>query len=89
MGSAGTYHMLEIGEGPGGGIMKSRVPSAPAHSLTYVKVDDVAMAAQKAQGLGAKVVQPRLKSRGSAGSVSSPTRPAPSSGSGSPRATER
>ena len=57
MGSAGTYTMIGVGEGTGGGMMKNPVPGAPSHWLAYVRVDDVTAATKKAQELGANVVQ--------------------------------
>lgn len=57
MGAAGTYTMIDVGAGTGGGIMKNPVPGAPSHWLAYVSVDDVAGATKKAEGLGAKVLR--------------------------------
>jgi uncharacterized protein len=57
MGPAGTYAMIPVGEGTGGGIMKHPVSGAPAHWLSYVGVDDVVAATKRAQALGAKVLQ--------------------------------
>jgi len=57
MGPAGTYAMIQVGEGTGGGIMKHPVSGAPAHWLSYVRVDDVVASTKKAEDLGAKVLQ--------------------------------
>jgi hypothetical protein len=53
----GTYTMISVGEGTGGGIVKHPVPGAPSMWLAYVKVDDIEAATRKAKSLGAKVKQ--------------------------------
>jgi len=53
----GTYTMIKVGEGTGGGIMKHPVPGAPSAWLAYVEVDDIAAATKKAQSLGANVMK--------------------------------
>ena len=53
----GTYTMIEVGEGTGGGLMKHPMPGAPSTWLAYVQVDDIAAATQKAKSLGATVVR--------------------------------
>ena len=53
----GTYSIIKVGEGTGGGIMKHPVPGAPSAWLAYVIVDDIAVATKKAESLGAKVMQ--------------------------------
>jgi len=57
MGPAGTYTMIQPGEGTGGGIMKQLIPGAPSAWLAYVLVDDVEAATKKAESLGAKVMK--------------------------------
>ena len=54
---AGTYTMIKVGEGTGGGMMKHPVPGAPSAWLAYVLVDDIAAATQKAKSLGATVMK--------------------------------
>jgi predicted enzyme related to lactoylglutathione lyase len=54
---SGSYTMIKVGEGTGGGMMKHPVPGAPSAWLAYVVVDDIAAATQKAKSLGAKVMQ--------------------------------
>lgn len=54
MGDA-TYTMIGVGEGTGGGIMKSPIPGTPSAWLAYVLVDDVATATKKARSLGATI----------------------------------
>jgi len=52
----GTYTMINVGEGTGGGMMASQSPGAPSQWLAYVEVPDIASATRKAKDLGAKVV---------------------------------
>ena len=51
----GTYTLIDVGEGTGGGLMKQLIPGAPSAWLPYVVVGDIAAATQKAQSLGATV----------------------------------
>src|SRR5438445_11706607 len=37
----GTYTMIDVGGGTGGGMMRNPVPGAPSHWLSYVGVDDI------------------------------------------------
>jgi uncharacterized protein len=53
----GTYTMVKVGEGTGGGLMKHPVPGAPSAWLAYVQVDDLKTATNKAKSLGAKVMK--------------------------------
>jgi predicted enzyme related to lactoylglutathione lyase len=53
---AGSYTMVKVGAGTGGGIMK-QVPGGPAGWLPYVQVDDIRAATEKARSLGAKVMK--------------------------------
>lgn len=55
-GGGGSYTMIDVGGGTGGGMMVNPVPGVPPHWLAYVGVDDVAAATKKAKDLGAKVV---------------------------------
>jgi uncharacterized protein len=52
----GSYTMIEVGSGTGGGILK-QVPGGPAGWLAYVEVDDIHAATQKAESLGGKVMK--------------------------------
>src|SRR5664279_3157553 len=54
---SGSYTMIKVGTGTGGGMMKHPVPGAPSAWLAYVEVADIAAATKKAQSLGAKVMQ--------------------------------
>jgi predicted enzyme related to lactoylglutathione lyase len=53
----GTYTLIKVGEGTGGGLMKNPMPNAPSMWLAYVLVDDVKAATQKARSLGASVMK--------------------------------
>ena len=57
MGPAGTYTLIKVGEGTGGGMMKQLMPDAPSAWLAYVLVDDIQAATQKAKSLGATVIK--------------------------------
>ena len=54
---SGSYTMIKVGTGTGGGMMKHPVPGAPSAWLPYVEVADITTATKKAQSLGAKVMQ--------------------------------
>ena len=53
----GSYTMIDVGEGTGGGMMKQLMPGAPSAWLPYVLVDDIKVATQKAKSLGATVMR--------------------------------
>ena len=53
---AGSYTMINVGEGTGGGIMK-QVPDGPSGWLAYVQVDDIHGATKKAKSLGGEVMK--------------------------------
>ena len=55
-GGGGTYTMIQVGNGTGGGMMTNQAPGMPPHWLAYVGVDDVRASTRKAKELGAKVV---------------------------------
>lgn len=55
MGPGGTYTMIKVGEGTGGGMLKHPMPGAPSMWLAYVQVDDLPAATKKAKSLGARV----------------------------------
>ncbi len=57
MSDGNSYTMINVGEGTGGGMMKSPAPDVPPHWLAYVGVDDVAASTKKAKSLGAKILQ--------------------------------
>jgi predicted enzyme related to lactoylglutathione lyase len=49
------YTFINVGEGTGGGIMKTVQPDSPSYWMSYVLVDDVAVATEKARTLGATI----------------------------------
>jgi len=57
MPGGGTYTMIEVGSGTGGGMMTNQAPGVPSRWMAYVGVDDVRASTKKAKDLGAKVVQ--------------------------------
>jgi predicted enzyme related to lactoylglutathione lyase len=52
----GTYTLIGVGEGTGGGMMQQMTPGAPSMWLAYVLVDDIQASTRKAQSLGGKVM---------------------------------
>ena len=52
----GTYTMIDVGGGTGGGMMAAQRPGEPSHWVAYVGVDDIHAFTKKARTLGAKVV---------------------------------
>lgn len=50
------YTIIKVGEGTGGGMMKSPMPDALPQWVPYVLVDDIEAATEKAKALGARVV---------------------------------
>jgi len=53
----GTYTMIVVGDGTGGGMMQHPVPGAPSMWLAYVLVDDIQAATKKAASLGATILK--------------------------------
>lgn len=56
-GGPGTYTLVKVGEGTGGGMFQNPDPNVPPHWLAYVGVEDVKAATAKAKSLGATVCQ--------------------------------
>ena len=54
---SGTYTIISVGEGTGGGLMKNPIPNAPSFWLSYVLVDEIDVATKKAKSLGATVMK--------------------------------
>jgi len=52
----GTYTMVKVGNGTGGGMIKHPMPGAPSMWLAYVEVGDIQAATAKAKSLGAGVI---------------------------------
>ncbi len=51
----GSYTLIQVGEGTGGGMMAHPMPGAPSAWMAYVAVDDIASATRRARDLGATV----------------------------------
>lgn len=54
-GGDGSYTMIDVGGGTGGGMFGNPDPNVPPHWLAYVGVDDVRATTDKARGLGATI----------------------------------
>ena len=55
--AGGSYTMIGVGDGTGGGLMKNPMPNVPSFWLAYVLVDDIEAATKKAKSLGGKVMK--------------------------------
>ena len=53
----GTYTMINVGEGTGGGMFTNSDPKVLPHWLAYVGVKDIVMSTNKARELGATIAQ--------------------------------
>lgn len=53
----GTYTMIGVGDGTGGGMMQHPMPGAPSMWLAYVLVDEIQAATKKAAALGATIMK--------------------------------
>lgn len=53
----GTYTMIDVGEGTGGGMLQHPMPGAPSMWLAYVLVDDIRASTDKAKSLGGKILK--------------------------------
>ncbi len=53
----GSYTVIGVGQGTGGGMMKHPVPGAPSAWLAYVLVDDIHVSTKKAASLGANIMR--------------------------------
>ena len=60
-GGGGSYTMINVGEGTGGGMMSMLPPGTPPHWLAYVGVDDIHASTARAKQLGATVLQDVMK----------------------------
>jgi len=56
-GGGGTYTMINVGEGTGGGMVAEDRKDAGSHWMAYVGVDDVRAKTAQAKALGATVLQ--------------------------------
>lgn len=55
--AVGTYTMIGVGDGTGGGMLKHPMPGAPSFWLSYVLVDDIEASTQQAKSLGAQIIK--------------------------------
>ena len=55
MGDGSTYTLIGVGDGTGGGMMKSPLPGGQSMWLAYILVDNVRTATRKARELGASL----------------------------------
>ena len=69
MADGGTYTMINVGEGTGGGMFTNPDPAVPPAWLAYVAVDDIAASTNKARELGPRWRGMSRKWAGSAGSA--------------------
>ncbi len=53
----GTYTMIGVGTGTGGGMMQHPMPGAPSLWIPYVQVDDIHASTNKARGHGATIIR--------------------------------
>jgi uncharacterized protein len=61
MGPSDTYTIIDVGEGTGGGLLKNPEPGMPSFWLSYVLVDDIKAATEKAKSLGAKIFKDSIE----------------------------
>jgi predicted enzyme related to lactoylglutathione lyase len=61
MGPSGTYTVINVGNGTGGGLLKNPEPDCPSFWLSYVLVDDIRAATQKAKSLGATIFKDSIE----------------------------
>ena len=57
----GTYTIISVGEGTGGGLMKHPMPNAPSMWLAYVLVEDIDAATRKVKALGGTVMKDKTE----------------------------
>ena len=54
---AGTYTLIDVGKGTGGGMMKQMIPGAGSAWMPYVLVKDIDKATKQAKKLHAKIMK--------------------------------
>jgi predicted enzyme related to lactoylglutathione lyase len=64
MPGGGTYTMIDVGGGTGGGMLASQVPGAPSAWLPYVAVADLKASTAQAAALGATVMMDQVEVMG-------------------------
>jgi uncharacterized protein len=60
MGSHGSYTLIGVGQGTGGGMMQHPMPGAPSVWVPYVEVADLAAATRRAKDLGATIIMENM-----------------------------
>jgi predicted enzyme related to lactoylglutathione lyase len=55
--NGGSYTMINVGEGTGGGMFVNPDPKVPTHWLPYVRVDDIEASTKRAKELGGTIAQ--------------------------------
>lgn len=60
MGTGGTYTMIDVGDGVGGGMMTAPDAGIPPHWLPYVAVDDLEVSTRRAKELGATTIMENI-----------------------------
>lgn len=75
MGEHGTYTLIGVGQGTGGGMMQHPMKGAASQWVPYVDVPDLAAATKKAKELGAQILQENVpvQDMGSFSLISDPT----------------
>lgn len=58
---AGSYTLIDVGEGTGGGLMQHPVPGAPSMWLAYVLVDDIDATTKRVKALGGTVMKDKTE----------------------------
>ena len=71
----GTYTLINVGEGTGGGIMKHPMPGQPSIWIPYVEVSDLKAQTEKARTLGGTIIKEMVEvpERGTFSIVLDPT----------------
>jgi uncharacterized protein len=57
----GSYTLISVGEGTGGGLMQHPMPGAPSMWLSYVLVSDIDAATKKVKALGGTVMKEKTE----------------------------
>lgn len=74
-GPSGSYTMINVGEGTGGGMLQNPMPNNPGGWTPYVIVEEIDAALKKAEGLGGKIMVAKTEVMGMGwiGIVTDPT----------------
>ncbi len=57
MPEGGTYTMISVGDGTGGGMMASPAPGVPPYWLAYIGVDDIEASTRRAGELASAMIR--------------------------------